>query len=261
MANAYANGKYVPRDNAKALSLWKQAAENGERTAIGMLYQIYRKGWPDQNLKPNSTLWKKYLQMGVDQEAPDALTTMGYELIEGKNWSKDTKRGLALLTKSAEKGHISAMNHLGSLYSKGKDVQKNEMLGLWYSTEALTQGKKNVTTSTRVLPKRKLSSLMGISNQIFSSSSLGLPGDPYKPYSLLGVYNSPYEDELAAIKKAKRLKTDTETKVYVAEMAHLLNAPAVWLSPDLRTLERFTRSNTASFDRYLPTLRKKLPAH
>jgi hypothetical protein len=75
------------------------------------------------------------------------------------------------------------------------------------------------------------------------------------------VYNSPYEDELAAIKKAKRLKTDTETKVYVAEMAHLLNAPAVWLSPDLRTLERFTRSNTASFDRYLPTLRKKLPAH
>ena len=257
LGNAYSQGRYVPRDIKKALSLWKQAAKNGEPQAIGTLYKLYREGWSAQNIKPNSTLAKKYLQMGVDKENPSALATLGSELIAGKNWSKDSKRGEALLIKSADKGYAPAMQQLGSLYARGKHVRKNKLLGLWYSTEAAAQSAESKRKGSVSFNKRHLSGLFESDDGDFTKSTW-LPGDPYKPYSLLGVTQSPFEKSQDEIKKAKGFKTDIEAKVYLTELAQLLNAPAVWLSPDFRTLEQLTRSNSGAFYRYIPALRKKL---
>ncbi len=275
LGNAYSQGRYVPRDIKKALSLWKQAAKNGEPQAIGTLYKLYREGWSAQNIKPNSTLAKKYLQMGVDKENPSALATLGSELIAGKNWSKDSKRGEALLIKSADKGYAPAMKDLGALYFTDEHVQKNKLLAMWYSTEAAAQlsNKGGVVSysaksAARLLAEQKnrvtvsysKSQLRGLleTDDGNSTKAIWLPGDPYKPYSLLGVKQSPYEKSQDEIKKAKGFKTDIEAKVYFTELAHLLSAPAVWLSPDIKTLERFTRNAPRYVDNYLPALRKKL---
>lgn len=255
LGNIHAQGVLVPKDTSQAIDYWQQGAKSGSADSSKMLAGAYAQGWPDGGIKTNPTLRNKYLQLAIDQGDLESTAVMGWALVQGDEMSANPKRGLALLTKAADGGVDRALSVLGTLYSEGKLVNKNELLGLWYSTEALsrsTKGRRNASLS-----RSSRAAVLGRYDHDFKGEIM-IPGDPYKPYSLLGVRGSQHGEKLESIKRTKGFKTDIEAKVRIAERAHMMSSPMVWFSPDSARLARFTNSSPAGFSSFLSAFRNKV---
>ena len=123
LAELYANGLGVGRDDAKAAELYQRAATLNDPQAMFALaiFRFQGRGG-SRDEKAGAALFEQAAKLGN--------TTAGYNLaliyLEGQLYPRDDKRAAELFTQGARAGHPESQYALATLYKEGKGVPKDE---------------------------------------------------------------------------------------------------------------------------------------
>jgi TPR repeat protein len=123
LAIAYETGDGVPKDEAKAARLYKQASDVGDAQATLNLGAMYYEGrGVAKNYAEALVLFRKAASLGDAQ----AMTNLGVMYGAGQGVMKDNAQSLHWLEQAADRGNSSALTFLAIRYEEGNGVAKNE---------------------------------------------------------------------------------------------------------------------------------------
>jgi TPR repeat protein len=123
LAIAYETGDGVPKDEAKAARLYRQASDVGDAQATLNLGAMYYEGrGVAKNYGEALVLFRKAASLGDAQ----AMTNLGVMYGAGQGVVKDSAQSLRWLEQAAELGSSSALTFLAIRYEEGNGVVKNE---------------------------------------------------------------------------------------------------------------------------------------
>ena len=137
LAVKYAQGEDpIPRNDIKAVDLYRQAANQGfakAETNLGDMY-FYGRGGLAQSYSDAASWYLKAAQ----QEWPDAQYRLAYMYEKGIGPDKDVQRAVQLYRSAAEHGYPEAQNLLGILYATGGDglTEDDKQAITWYQKAA-----------------------------------------------------------------------------------------------------------------------------
>jgi serine/threonine-protein kinase len=137
LAVKYAQGEDpIPRNDIKAVDLYRQAANQGfakAETNLGDMY-FYGRGGLTQSYTDAASWYLKAAQ----QEWPDAQYRLGYMYEKGIGPDKDVQRAVQLYRSAADHGYPEAQNLLGILYATGGDglTEDDKQAITWYQKAA-----------------------------------------------------------------------------------------------------------------------------
>ncbi len=126
----------IPKNDVKAVDLYRQAANQGfarAETNLGDMYLYGRGGLPQSY--SDALSW--YLK-AAQQEWPDAQFRLGYMYEKGLGTDKDIAHAVQLYRGAAEHGYAEAQNLLGTLYATGSDglTEDDKQAINWYQKAA-----------------------------------------------------------------------------------------------------------------------------
>jgi len=165
-AQTLAAGTYLAsRDYAKALDLYRKAAEGGDDQAQEVLGSIYTSG-------PYSD-WRKvapadlsqgvgWLRRAVESDNPNAEYSLASLYESGRGVIQDYTEAIRLYRLAAEQGHSDSQYVLGGMYLRGEGVAANPILAyMWYNIAgAQTDGTRTfpveMCVERRVLAERAI---------------------------------------------------------------------------------------------------------
>ncbi|HEX5509234.1 MAG TPA: tetratricopeptide repeat protein [Pseudolabrys sp.] len=124
LGELYANGQGVGRDDAKAESWYKLAADRGDRNAIFALAMFRFEG---RNGPRNVEAGAKLLERAVKLGHPAAAYDLGLLYMQGQGVQQDLKHAVALFTFAAKAGNAEAEYALATMYKDGRGVAKNQV--------------------------------------------------------------------------------------------------------------------------------------
>lgn len=139
-AYRYYYGKDKPIDYAKALQLYRQAAERGDAEAQfvagGMLY--LGKGIEE----PDKKIGFKWLLSAAEQAktSPESLSIIGGAFLRGTNVPQNYLEAKKWLAEAAEQGDLAAQNDLAYLYFNGLGGERDYKKALELYEKAAMQG-------------------------------------------------------------------------------------------------------------------------
>jgi eukaryotic-like serine/threonine-protein kinase len=136
----YAQGENpLPRDDTKAIDLYRLAANQGfakAETNLGDMY-FYGRGGLSQSYLDAASWYLKAAQ----QDWPDAQYRLGYMYEKGIGPDKDVQRAVQLYRSAADHGYAEAQNLLGILYATGGDsLTEDDKQALDWYQKAADQG-------------------------------------------------------------------------------------------------------------------------
>ena len=117
---------YANKNYAEAVSLWKNAAEQGSSDALYMLgiCYNYKLGVNEDDSEKCGEIASDYFIKAANLGHADAQCFAGLCYLHGIGVEKDTKQAVKWFEKSAEQNCTQAMNNLGLLYKQGKYCNK-----------------------------------------------------------------------------------------------------------------------------------------
>lgn len=127
-------GLGVPRDEAKAVEYWQKAAEQGNVKAQGSLATMYEYGEivPKDYAKAVE-YWQKAAERG-DAKGQFGLASM---YSNGEGVPKDFTKAAEWFQKSAQQGNADAQVRLGIMYARGEGLPKDSTKAAeWYRKSA-----------------------------------------------------------------------------------------------------------------------------
>jgi len=133
----YAQGEDpIPRNDVKAVDLYRQAANQGfakAETNLGDMF-FYGRGGLSQSYTDAASWYLKAAQ----QDWPDAQYRLGYMYEKGIGTDKDVQRAVQLYRSAADHGYPEAQNLLGILYATGSDgiAEDDKQAIVWYQKAA-----------------------------------------------------------------------------------------------------------------------------
>jgi TPR repeat protein len=135
LAEAYAGGRGVAADPAKAVGLYQRAAQGGDTVAAVRLGEMYERGEGVPKSPRQAFDW--YLKAA--ERDPDAAFKVAAAELANPDVPMPAGTGdpIARLTFAAERGHAEAQRLLGRLYFEGRRVEQNSALATkWLETGA-----------------------------------------------------------------------------------------------------------------------------
>ncbi len=124
LGELYANGQGVGRDDAKAESWYKLAADRGDRNAIFALAMFRFEG---RNGPRDIKAGAKLLADAVKLGHPAAAYDLGLLYMQGQGVQQDLKHAAALFGFAAKAGNAEAQYALATMYKDGRGVPKNRV--------------------------------------------------------------------------------------------------------------------------------------
>ena len=126
----------VPKNDVKAVDLYRQAANQGfarAQTNLGDMYLYGRGGLPQSY--GDALSW--YLKAS-QQDWPDAQFRLAYMYEKGLGTDKDAAHAVQLYRSAADHGYAEAQNLLGILYATGGDglTEDDKQAITWYQKAA-----------------------------------------------------------------------------------------------------------------------------
>ncbi|MEQ1860636.1 MAG: serine/threonine-protein kinase [Chthoniobacteraceae bacterium] len=121
LADAYAGGIGVAEDDARAIDLYRRAAETGWLDALLQHAAQLASG----NLPRDARQAKSLLEQAITAGSSDALWKLGELLVEGDPLVRDEKRALALFRQSADAGDSEAWWRLGVSHEFARGTAKD----------------------------------------------------------------------------------------------------------------------------------------
>jgi TPR repeat protein len=139
-AYRYYYGKDKPIDYAKALQLYRQAAERGDAEAqfiVGGMFYL-GKGVAE----PDKKIGFKWLLSAAEQgkTSPESLSIIGGAFLRGNNVPQNYLEAKKWLTEAAEQGDLSAQNDLAYLFFNGLGGERDYKKALELYEKAAMQG-------------------------------------------------------------------------------------------------------------------------
>jgi uncharacterized protein len=123
LAELYANGLGVGRDDAKAAEYYQRAASLNDPQAMFALAMFKFQGrGGSRDEKAGTALFEQAAKLGN----VFAAYNLGLVYLEGQIYPQDYKRAAELFTVGARAGNPEAQYALATLYKEGKGVQKDE---------------------------------------------------------------------------------------------------------------------------------------
>lgn len=133
LAGMYEDGLYVEKNIEKARSLYKEATEQGDVSAMVYLGDLYR-----LNQKPDLKLAFKWYQKAAETGEAVGLNAMGKAYAHGWGVEFDHEISKEYFLKAVEKSYSSAMWQLGQLYlHKDWDQYSPEKAHEWHYKAAM----------------------------------------------------------------------------------------------------------------------------
>lgn len=128
-------GEGLPQDDTQAVAWWQKAAAQGFPPAMNNLGSMYTLGRGVLKDEAQALVW---YQKAADQGYAQAQYNIGGMYFQGtKPLHQDDKQAVVWWQKAAEQGHAMAEYELGAMYTKGRGVLKDEVLGAaWYLKSA-----------------------------------------------------------------------------------------------------------------------------
>ena len=123
-AYALANGRGVAKDGAAAIQMLEQLAAEGNVDAMLNLGRALRFGW--WGSKRDDVRAVGLFQQAMDRGSDDARTLYAAALISGTGVAKDEKRGADLLRQAAGRGSVAAQVELARVLMWGGGLPKDQ---------------------------------------------------------------------------------------------------------------------------------------
>jgi len=114
IATALFEGKTVPKDHAKALTLARKSAD--KLSAIGQLLMGYLHEGGCAELERSDTIAFKWFKLAADQNHPEALNTLGSCYFNGDGVAQDLDQAFALYKRAADLNFGDAFVNLGKMF-------------------------------------------------------------------------------------------------------------------------------------------------
>lgn len=151
LAVQYLEGRGVEKDDVKAASLFRKAADRGMTAAqynLGILYHQGRGVLQDD--AEAAALWRKAANQGFMQ----AQNNLGLLYVTGKGVERDYAQAAQWYRKAADQGLPQAQYCLGVLYANGAGVPKDSSQALMWLRKAADRGfepaKRSLSSSSLV---------------------------------------------------------------------------------------------------------------
>ncbi len=129
-------GKDVPKDQSRALDLYRQAADAGNSTALTALATAYQMG---NGVAADPTQARAYFLKAIELGSVGARMKLGEALIKGQGLAKDPVAGLMILKAAAEKD-VWAKVALAGLLLAGEHLPKDRDRAIQLFQQAANSG-------------------------------------------------------------------------------------------------------------------------
>ena len=126
----YHRGAGVQRDDARAMTLYRRAADTGRPDAMTRIGFLYAHG---QGVEQDYTQAMSWYLKAAELGEPLAMNNIGYLYEKGLGIAADPARAMHWYTRAMEAGEPKAANNLGHLYRWGLGVPRDSERALaWY---------------------------------------------------------------------------------------------------------------------------------
>lgn len=134
LGNLYSDGEGVPKDDAKAVEWYREAADHGYAKAQNNLGVMYLLG---QGVPRDLTKAGEWFRKAAEQGLDASQTQLGDMYVRGEGVPKDAAKAMEWYLKAAEQGQVDAQFNLGAAYAFGKGVLKDAVKAVeWYRKAA-----------------------------------------------------------------------------------------------------------------------------
>ncbi len=134
LGGCYLDGEGVPKNQKKALELYKKAAELGNAHAPFNIGLIYEQGLGVETDNEEALRW---YELASERGLPEGSHNAGLAYIRGIVVPRDIKKSLKFLRRAAEKNFALSQQQLGHMYLNGDGVEKDLIeAGRWYQMAA-----------------------------------------------------------------------------------------------------------------------------
>ena len=148
---AYLNGDGVPRDEAKAASLFYDAADKGSRDAAFQLGKMYQTGTGVAQNDGTALAWfEKSASLG--QSEAQLITGQAYQT--GRGTAKDLAWAARWYGKAADQGLAPAQHLLGMAYATGQGLPRDPVAAYTWLGLAAAQKDENAARERTALGKQ-----------------------------------------------------------------------------------------------------------
>lgn len=121
-------------DDAKAVRLWRRAAEGGNSEGQAYLGWAYLEG---RGVEQNDTEALRWYRLAIAQHEPFALHGLGTLYLHGQVVEQDEAEALRLIQLAANQNYAPAEYALGWMYENGRGVTQNlDQAISWYRRAA-----------------------------------------------------------------------------------------------------------------------------
>jgi uncharacterized protein len=121
LGRKFLTGAAAEKDLPKALSLFREAADQGHAEAIGMLGYLYSVGTA---VERDDARARAYFEKAAEKGSSDAQLNLGLFLLNGRGGEKDPGRGIRMMEEAVAQGSHRARLMLGEVLMFGEHSNK-----------------------------------------------------------------------------------------------------------------------------------------
>ena len=122
LATMYANGQGVPQDYEKAVYWYQKAADQNDVYAQGNLGTIYYYGYGVPRNYEKAIYW---YQKAAEQGLASAQNDLAFVYVTGDGVPRNYRKAFEWFRKAARQGYPDAQFNLGLMYANGQGIKKN----------------------------------------------------------------------------------------------------------------------------------------
>lgn len=146
----YDNGRHVEQDIARASTLYRKAAEQGDSYAQWRLGVLMDEGLTEGSVEQAVELFRQ----AVAQGSTNAMTSLAVMHATGRGVAKDYAATRRYYQMAAENGNPHALQGLGVLYMNGEGVEKSRVEAMAHWLLALSLGSETASGYYQLVSKQ-----------------------------------------------------------------------------------------------------------
>lgn len=185
---AYLNGDGVPRDEAKAAALFRDAADRGSPDAAYQLGLLYQRG---AGVPQHDGIGLEWLEKAAALGHGEAQLVAGQAYATGRGTPKDLAWAARWYGKAADQGVTAAQHLLGMAYATGQGLPRDRVAAYsWLSVAAARKDENAVherAALAKQMSKAEIAAATARARQWKAQSNLGLLDAPTIRFAQLAL--------------------------------------------------------------------------
>ncbi|HEX4329850.1 MAG TPA: tetratricopeptide repeat protein [Burkholderiales bacterium] len=127
----------LARDDARALALYRRAADLGSAAAMNNLGGAYRDG---EQVPQNFDTARRWFEKSAARRLPQAYTSLGALYLQGQGVARDPERAQGYFRRAAQSSEPQAEYNMGSMYLRGDGVRSDRAAAQFWLALAAAHG-------------------------------------------------------------------------------------------------------------------------